>query len=60
VAAASRRAVHVFDLESTADLGRLTDPLLALESLRGWNEGLPLPAGLDLVVALEPKVCFEL
>ncbi len=26
---------HFFDLESTADLGRLADPLFALESLRG-------------------------
>jgi hypothetical protein len=25
-----------------------------------WSAGLPLPAGLVLVVPLEPKVCFDL
>lgn len=31
----SSKAVHRFDLESSADLARLNDPLLALEPLRG-------------------------
>lgn len=31
----TRRPTHVFDLESTADVARLADPLLALSPLRG-------------------------
>lgn len=35
LARSEKGAVHFFDLESTADLSRLADPMLALSSLRG-------------------------
>jgi hypothetical protein len=35
VAQASRRPVAAFDLENPADVSRLTDPMLALEAIRG-------------------------